>query len=81
MTVSKIIAGHGTNKNHRERRHLAKRLQPQSFCTRHNHPLSLHGTQLICDVCRIERRQEKLSAKTSVFSKLFGSKEKRHEKA
>lgn len=59
MQVSKIIAGQGTTKNHRQRRALAKRIQPQSMCKKHKQPLTLHGTQLICEECRIKRRQEK----------------------
>ena len=46
-------------KNHRERRILAKKIQAQSLCKKHNKILSLHGTQLICDTCRSKKRLEK----------------------
>ena len=59
MEVTKVIAGEYTKMNHRERRLLAKKLQPNSKCKKHNRRLSLHGTELICDKCRLEAREQK----------------------
>lgn len=63
MTVSKIVAGAGTNMNHRERRALAKRLVGQAVCKKHHVFMRLQGTQLICDECCEVRRIEKYSEK------------------
>lgn len=65
MTVSKIVAGDGTNMNHRERRALAKRLVGQAVCKKHQAFMRLQGTQLICDECRVERRIEKYNVQNS----------------
>lgn len=69
MTVSRIVAGAGTNMNHRERRALAKRLVGQAVCKKHQSFMRLQGTQLICDECCAVRRIEKKS------KSLFGKKE------
>lgn len=63
MTVSKIVAGAGTNMNHRERRALAKRLVGQAVCKKHQVLMRLQGTQLICYQCCDVRRIEKYSEK------------------
>lgn len=67
MTVSRIVAGVGTNMNHRERRALAKHLRPIAFCKKHQTGMGLYGTQLICGECRVERRIEK--KRKSLFGK------------